>query len=57
MHSSRMRTGRSLTICLSLGGEGGKGSPQRNPKKIQKEKSKKKSKKKFQKSKKKIGGR
>ena len=30
MHSSRMRTGRSLTVCRSLllgGGDGGRGSP------------------------------
>ena len=32
MHSSRMRTGRSLTICLSLLPR--RGGPQRNKKKI-----------------------
>ena len=57
MYSSRMRTGRSLTICLSQlrggEGEGGWGYPQKN----KKSKSKKKNlKKKLKKKKKKLGG-
>ena len=54
MHSSRMRTGRSLTICLSLLPEGG-GYPQRNQKKIKK-KNQKNQKQKKSKKKKKLGG-
>ena len=38
MHSSRMRTGRSLTICLSLLQAGGGADPQKNKKSKSKKK-------------------